>query len=137
MNAALALTPAAFTKGHLWRLVTSLIDQGQFFALLFVILMLALQGPSTERGMGSLRFLMSIVIFGIVVNICYATVAVSALERLRLRTSTGDGFCAVCATDARSLRQRTRVRGATSASAGGRVWGHAADRGPTAGSHCQ
>lgn len=77
LNDALVLTPSALTGGQVWRLVTSLLDQGGFFALLFVILMLAMQGPTVERAAGSLRFLFQIVIFGIVTNLLYASVSVS------------------------------------------------------------
>ncbi len=66
-----ALTAGRF---QLWRLLTALVDQGQFFTLLFVTLTLATQMPAQEIRAGSLAFLAHLLTTGLLVGALYAVI---------------------------------------------------------------
>ena len=76
LSAWTRLVPVAATRGlQLWRLATALLDQGQFFTLLFVLLLLATQMPAHEIRQGSLAFLAHLASTGLLVNCLYAALA--------------------------------------------------------------
>ena len=71
-----SLSPDAFTRGELWRLVTALPYQGNLLALVFLLLMLVLQAPKIEESMGSARFIVQVATFGFLVNVFYCAITV-------------------------------------------------------------
>ena len=76
MSASLALTPEALTRGHVWRLVTNVLDQAQVLSLLFTVVVLATQGPMLESKMGSLRYLLQTCTWAAMINVSFVLVAV-------------------------------------------------------------
>jgi membrane associated rhomboid family serine protease len=77
-NAALIMTPAGVFRGQAWRLVTSLINQGGFLNLAFTLLVLAMTGPVTERQLGSMRFLLFLLAYGVLINLVFGIITVGA-----------------------------------------------------------
>jgi membrane associated rhomboid family serine protease len=77
-NAALIMTPAGVFRGQVWRLMTSLINQGGFLNLAFTLLVLAMTGPATERQLGSMRFLLFLVAYGVLINLVFGIITVRA-----------------------------------------------------------
>jgi len=77
-NAALIMTPAGIFRGQVWRLVTSLINQGGFLNLAFTLLVLAMTGPATERQLGSMRFLLFLLAYGVLINLVFGIITVGA-----------------------------------------------------------
>ena len=73
LSAATANVPAlTVLRLQLWRPLTALVDQGPFFTLLFVTLMLATQMPAQEYRAGSLALLANLAATGLLVNLLYA-----------------------------------------------------------------
>ena len=73
----MAVDVNTFLSGHVWRLLTSLPYQGGALVLLFVMLMMMMQGPAQEAKLGSLRFLVQLLTFGLLINTTYAFILVS------------------------------------------------------------
>lgn len=61
-------------RGELWRLFTSMIDQGGFFTVLFVGLVLVLQAPAHEFRVGSTFFLYNTFLHALLINVGYAVI---------------------------------------------------------------
>ena len=78
VGSALSLTPAALTGGQVWRLFTSLAYQGGVLAFIFVVAALAMKAPKLETDLGTLRFVARHGSWGLLINIAWAGISVSA-----------------------------------------------------------
>ena len=65
----------ATARFEVWRLITSLFDQGGIFTLLFVLLMLGTQMPAQEIRAGSVAFLTKLVFTGLLINVAFTAVS--------------------------------------------------------------
>jgi membrane associated rhomboid family serine protease len=90
----LALIPYDATVGvQLWRFFTCFLDQGGFFTLLFVVLMLATQMPAQEIREGSVPFLLRLFVQGSLINVLYVSLAVSIMRESKDIKSGGLDHC--------------------------------------------
>ena len=65
----------ATARFEIWRLITSLLDQGGIFTLLFVLLMLGTQMPAQEIRAGSVSFLAKLLFTGLLINVAFTAIS--------------------------------------------------------------
>jgi membrane associated rhomboid family serine protease len=79
-SSALILQPTTFTSFELWRIFTSPFNQYSVLNTVFILIFFAIQGPVLEAKMGSLGFLLQLVINILLINVLFCIIMTIFIE---------------------------------------------------------